>query len=137
MASCDQWVELESLVDRPEPLLPRAASFDNLSSADLAEFAKLFKPSEMDLLSFGANGFIAAGFDGADESPGVITNGLVIRLNFGAFFGSLGGGVLLTSAVVSPCGGSSFTVTSSAAIAVSSAGSAAVLPAADLSWDSS
>ena len=53
----------------------QAASFDNLSSAHLAEFAKLFKPSGMDLLSFGANGFIAAGFDGADESPGVITNG--------------------------------------------------------------
>jgi hypothetical protein len=41
----------------------------------------------MGRLSFGPDKFVAAGFDGADESPGVITNGLLIRLNFGAVLG--------------------------------------------------
>lgn len=87
MARRDHGVELESLVGCLEPLLPRAASFDSPSSADLAEFTRCLKPSEMGRLSFGPDKFVAAGFDGADESPGVITNGLLIRLNFGAVLG--------------------------------------------------
>ena len=87
MASRDQWVELEPLVGWTATWLPLAPSFDNPLSADLAEFAKLFKPSVMGLLSFGPEGFIAASVDGADESRGVITNGLLIRFIFGAFSG--------------------------------------------------